>query len=66
MKGKVKSFDAKRGFGFIIPEDGGGDVFVHWSSILRDGFKTLEPGDKVEFTIEETTRGIQAKAVVIL
>lgn len=47
--GTVKWFDEKKGFGFIIPEDGGSDLFVHHSNIVTEGFRTLKDGQKVEF-----------------
>ncbi|MDZ7673386.1 MAG: cold shock domain-containing protein [Halanaerobiales bacterium] len=61
--GAVKWFDAKKGYGFIEREDGD-DVFVHFSAIQDDGFKTLEDGEKVEFEIVEGDRGPQAEQVV--
>jgi len=61
-KGIVKWFNEKRGFGFIQQEDGQ-DLFVHYSSINMDGFKTIVEGDEVVFEVEETDRGLQAKNV---
>ena len=58
-QGTVKWFNAEKGFGFIAVE-GGNDVFVHFSAIQSDGFKTLEEGQKVEFGVEEGSRGPQA------
>ena len=63
MVGKVKWFNAEKGFGFIEREDGD-DVFVHFSAIQGNGFKTLEEGQKVEFEIVEGNRGPQAANVV--
>ncbi|MBP1933588.1 cold shock domain-containing protein [Ammoniphilus resinae] len=62
MLGKVKWFNAEKGYGFIEREDGG-DVFVHYSAIQTDGFKTLEEGQSVEFDIVEGNRGPQAANV---
>lgn len=61
--GKVKWFNAEKGFGFIETSDGG-DIFVHFSAIQSDGFKTLEEGQAVTFEIIEGTRGPQAANVV--
>lgn len=61
--GTVKWFNAEKGFGFIEREDGY-DVFVHFSGIATDGYKTLEEGQKVEFDITEGQRGEQATNVV--
>ncbi len=61
--GTVKWFDAKKGYGFIEREDGD-DVFVHFSAVQDEGFKTLEDGEKVEFEIVEGDRGPQAEQVV--
>lgn len=65
MNGKVKWFDAKKGFGFIICEDGK-EVFVHFSGIVKDGFKSLNEGQRVEFEIEAVDRGEQAINVVVI
>lgn len=65
MQGKVKWFNAEKGYGFIEREDGG-DVFVHFSAIQTDGFKTLEEGQAVSFDIVEGARGPQAANVVKL
>ncbi|EHL14482.1 cold shock-like protein CspD [Peptoanaerobacter stomatis] len=65
MTGKVKWFNAEKGFGFIERE-GGDDVFVHFSAIQTDGFKTLDEGQAVEFEITEGARGPQAANVVKL
>jgi len=60
LKGHVKWFNDKKGYGFITRDDGQGDVFVHFTAIQMDGFKTLSEGDAVEFEIKETDRGPQA------
>ncbi|OPZ75440.1 MAG: Cold shock protein CspB [Firmicutes bacterium ADurb.Bin456] len=65
MIGKVKWFNADKGFGFIETEEGK-DVFVHFSSIQSDGFKTLDEGQTVEFDIVQGNRGPQASNVVKL
>ncbi len=62
MKGKVKWFNAEKGFGFIISEEGK-DVFVHFSAILSDGYKTLNEGEEVTFEVVEGERGPLAKNV---
>ena len=64
MTGKVKWFNAEKGYGFIEREDGG-DVFVHFSAIQSEGFKTLEEGQAVEFDVVQGNRGEQAANVVI-
>ncbi len=63
--GTVKWFNNEKGFGFITV-DGGDDVFVHFSAIQEDGFKSLEEGQEVEFTIVEGARGPQAAEVTKL
>lgn len=65
MTGKVKWFNAEKGYGFIEREEGG-DVFVHFSAIQADGFKTLEEGQAVEFDVVEGPHGEQAANVVRL
>jgi CspA family cold shock protein len=61
-RGKVKWFNDQKGFGFI-EQDGGGDVFVHYSSIKGDGFKTLAEGDVVEFEVTQGPKGAKAENV---
>ncbi len=60
--GTVKWFNNKKGYGFIN-EEGGRDIFVHFSSIEMDGYKTLNEGEQVIFEVEESTRGPEAKNV---
>ncbi|MFQ6088909.1 MAG: cold-shock protein [Candidatus Methanofastidiosia archaeon] len=61
--GRVKWFDPKKGYGFIELEDGSGDVFVHHSAILGEGFKTLNEGDVVSLDVVEGRKGLQAQDV---
>ena len=61
-KGRVKWFNEKKGYGFI-EQEGGGDVFVHFSEIQGDGFKTLMEGQEVEFDVSEGKKGPQASNV---
>ena len=61
--GTVKWFDEKKGFGFIIPEEGGDDLFVHHSSIVTDGFRTLQDGQKGEFEAAQGKKGLEATEV---
>ncbi|MDX7987145.1 cold shock protein CspG [Xenorhabdus sp. 12] len=64
MTGLVKWFNADKGFGFISPADGSKDVFVHFSAIQSNEYRTLDEGQKVEFTIEEGAKGPAAANVV--
>ncbi|RZU15394.1 CspA family cold shock protein [Kribbella rubisoli] len=67
VRGTVKWFNADKGYGFLAVEAGGGndvdDVFVHWSKIVSDGYKTLEDGQPVEFQIVDGPKGREADAV---
>ncbi len=63
MKGTVKWFNDQKGFGFITPEDGSKDLFVHHSSIQADGFKTLAENQQVEFEVEQSDKGPRAANV---
>ena len=61
--GTVKWFNESKGFGFITPADGSKDVFVHFSAITGDGFRTLSEGQQVTFEVEEGPKGLQATKV---
>ncbi len=64
VTGTVKWFNESKGFGFIAPSDGSADVFVHFSAIKGDGFKTLAEGQSVEFEVEKGPKGLQAANVM--
>lgn len=66
MTGSVKWFNESKGFGFISPQDGSKDVFVHFSAIQSDDFKTLYDGQKVSFSLENGAKGPAAANVVAL
>ena len=65
-QGTVKWFNAEKGYGFIAPNDGGADVFVHYSEIQGNGFRTLEENQQVEFEIGEGAKGPPAQQVTAL
>jgi len=62
-EGTVKWFSDEKGYGFIRPDDGSEDVFVHHSGITGDGFKSLEEGDKVSYEVTQGRKGLQAENV---
>lgn len=63
MKGTVKWFSRRKGHGFIVPDDGSQDVFVHYKAILGEGYRNLDEGDRVSYTLVSTEKGPQARAV---
>ena len=64
--GVVARFDSKRGFGFVIPDDGGEDLFVHQNNIVMEGFRSLRSGERVKFEIEMGDKGGKAVSVELL
>jgi cold shock protein len=65
-QGTVKWFNSEKGFGFIAPDDGSGDVFVHYSEIQGNGFKSLEENQRVEYSVGQGQKGPQATGVTAL
>ena len=66
ITGIVRWFNKTKGYGFITPDDASDDVFVHYSAIQTEGFRYLEEGDRVEFSVEDTPKGPQANSVTKL
>ena len=64
LKGTVKWFNEEKGFGFITGEDGK-DVFVHFSQINKNGFKTLKENEEVEYSVTKSVRGMQAENIIV-
>ncbi|MDQ2623620.1 MAG: cold-shock protein [Actinomycetota bacterium] len=64
--GTVKWFNAEKGFGFIAPDDGGADVFAHYSAITTSGYRSLEENQKVEFEVTQGPKGPQAENITPL
>jgi cold shock protein len=64
--GMVKWFNNGKGFGFIVPDDGSGDVFVHHTNIAMEGYRSLEEGQKVEFQIGQGKKGLEATGVKLI
>ena len=63
IQGNVKWFNSEKGFGFITPDGGGKDVFVHYSNLVSDGFKSLDDNQRVEFEVVAGDKGLQAQNV---
>ena len=65
MNGRVKWFDSKKGYGFIIAEDGK-EIFVHYTGIIKEGFKALSEGQEVEYELSDGDKGVQAVEVKLV
>ncbi|MDF2177716.1 cold shock domain-containing protein CspD [Aliiglaciecola sp. CAU 1673] len=63
--GKVKWFNNAKGFGFIVPEDGGEDVFAHYSTIQMDGYRSLKAGQEVTFEVQQGPKGLHAENIAV-
>ena len=61
--GKVKWFNNAKGFGFIVPEDGGDDIFAHYSTIQMDGYRSLKAGQEVSYEVQEGPKGLHAENI---
>ena len=66
QSGTVKWFNESKGFGFITPNEGGEDLFVHFSAIQGEGFKSLAEGQRVQFEVTQGKKGLQAQAVQVI
>ena len=66
MVGRVKTFNKQKGYGFINSDEIDGDIFFHYSSIVMEGFKTIEVGAEVEFNLEKTDKGQRASNVKVI
>ena len=64
--GTVKWFSNKKGFGFIVRDDGDEDIFVHFSGIVNEGYKSLQENQRVEFTVKKGDQGLQAEDVRVI
>ena len=66
VTGVTKWFNSQKGYGFIVPDIKGKDVFVHYKALVGDGYKTLREGDKVEYKVIDSEKGLQAIDVVVM
>lgn len=64
--GKVKWFNNAKGFGFIVPEDGGEDIFAHYSTIQMEGYRSLKAGQEVTFEVQQGPKGLHAENIDVV